>query len=62
TATGLYAQAYGQDPHFYSASRTLEAYRAAFGQGKSRLVLTPDDEFLRYLTTPPTPADSTPGR
>jgi membrane protease subunit HflC len=51
----LYADAYGQDQNFYVAWRTLEAYRAAFASGKTRLVMTPEDEFLRYLAKPPTP-------
>ncbi len=55
-AIKLYADAYGQDVGFYSAWRTLEAYRAAFESGKTRLVLTPSDGFLRYLAAPPAPA------
>lgn len=57
TATKLYADAYNRDPGFYATWRTLEAYRAAFNTGKARLVLSPDSDFLRLLTTapPPTP-------
>ncbi|MGA9865855.1 MAG: protease modulator HflC, partial [Acetobacteraceae bacterium] len=56
-ATKLYADAYNRDPGFYATWRTLEAYRAAFDTGKARLVLSPDSDFLRLLTTapPPTP-------
>jgi modulator of FtsH protease HflC len=54
-ATKLYADAYGRDPGFYAAWRTLEAYRAAFDSGKARLVLTPDSDFLRYLRAEPAP-------
>lgn len=54
-ATRISSQAYSQDAHFYSAWRTLQAYRDTFESGKSRLVLTPDNDFLRYLATPPTP-------
>ncbi|HEY5302175.1 MAG TPA: protease modulator HflC [Acetobacteraceae bacterium] len=56
-ATKLYAEAYNRDPGFYATWRTLEAYRAAFGTGKARLVLSPDSDFLRLLTKapPPTP-------
>ena len=42
-----------QDPQFFATYRTLQAYREAFGQGKSRLVLTPDGEFLRLLREAP---------
>jgi membrane protease subunit HflC len=52
-AIKIYADAYGQDQNFYTAWRTLEAYRAAFATGKTRLVMTPGDEFLRYLAKPP---------
>jgi modulator of FtsH protease HflC len=54
-ATRISAQAYSQDANFYSAWRTLQAYRDSFESGNSRLVLTPDNDFLRYLATPPTP-------
>ncbi len=52
-AIALSAAAYGQDPHFYAIWRTLDAYRAAFGLGHARLVLTPGHGFLKYLTTAP---------
>ena len=52
-ATKLYADAYGRDPGFYATWRKLEAYRAAFDNGKARLVLAPDSDFLRLLTTAP---------
>jgi modulator of FtsH protease HflC len=54
-ATRISAQAYSQDANFYGAWRTLQAYRDSFESGNSRLVLTPDNDFLRYLATPPTP-------
>jgi len=54
-AIRISAKAYSQDANFYSAWRTLQAYRDTFEAGKSRLVLTPDNDFLRYLATPPTP-------
>jgi membrane protease subunit HflC len=54
-ATRIYAKAYNQDVGFYAAWRTLQAYRDSFETGASRLVLTPDNDFLRYLQSPPTP-------
>jgi membrane protease subunit HflC len=54
-ATRVSAKAYSQDVDFYSAWRTLQAYRDTFEGGASRLVLTPDNDFLRYLQTSPTP-------
>ncbi len=52
-AIKTYADAYQRDPQFYQTYRTLQAYREAFDQGRSRLVLTPDSEFLRLLREAP---------
>jgi len=54
-ATRISAKAYSQDVDFYSAWRTLQAYRDTFDSGNSRLVITPDNDFLHYLQRPPTP-------
>ncbi len=54
-AIRIYAKAYAQDTYFFQAWRTFQAYRDAFEAGNSRLVLTPDNDFLRYLQSPPTP-------
>jgi len=54
-ATRISAKAYQQDTDFFSVWRTLQAYRDAFDTGNSRLVLTPDNEFLRYLQSLPVP-------
>lgn len=48
-AAETYAMAYNQDPDFYSFYRSLNAYRAAFGQGGDMLVLQPDSDFFRYF-------------
>lgn len=48
-AAELYAEAYGRDAEFYSFHRSLEAYRAAFADGQSVLVLEKDADFLRYF-------------
>jgi len=48
-AAETYAQAYGRDTEFYSFYRSLEAYRAAFADGQSVLVLEKDADFLRYF-------------
>jgi membrane protease subunit HflC len=56
TASRTFAQAYSKDPGFFAAWRTLAAYHDAFASGNAKLVLTPDNEFLRYLATPPVAA------
>jgi membrane protease subunit HflC len=48
-AAEIGAAAYGQDAEFYGFYRSLEAYRATLGDGKTVLVLDPDSEFLRYF-------------
>ena len=53
-ATGIYAKAFGQDPQFFSIWRTLQGYRDTFEGGHARLVITPDNEYLRYLREAPT--------
>ncbi len=52
-ATRIYAAAFNRDPQFFSIWRTLQSYRDVFDGGGGRLVLTPDNEFLRYLQTAP---------
>ena len=52
-AAAIYAQAYSQDPEFFSFYRSLAAYRKSFADGKGVLVLKPDSEFLRYLNDGP---------
>lgn len=47
-AIKIYNEALNQDPEFYRFVRTLEAYRKSLN-GKTKLILTPDSEFLRYL-------------
>jgi len=49
TAIKLYADAFGQDPDFFAFYRTMEAYRAALGNGDATMVLSPDSDFFRYF-------------
>lgn len=48
-AAQLYARAAQKDPSFYAFQRSLEAYRAAFGDGQAVIVLDRNDPFLQYL-------------
>ena len=50
---------FSRTPHFFAVWRTLQAYRDAFEAGASRLVLTPDNDFLRYLAGPAGPDGAT---
>jgi membrane protease subunit HflC len=48
-AARIYASAYNRDPAFYAFHRSLEAYRNAFANGNSAIVLERNDPFLQYL-------------
>lgn len=52
-ATSIFAKSFGKDPDFFSLWRTLDGYREVFDGSKARLVLTPDNDYLRYLQAPP---------
>jgi len=54
-AIAIYADAYQRDPRFFATWRTLQAYKDAFASGKSRLVLTPQDDFLKLMQGVPAP-------
>jgi modulator of FtsH protease HflC len=48
-----YAQAFSQDPEFYSMYRSLQAYRSAFSGGNDVMMLQPDSDFFRYFNADP---------
>ncbi|HET6236202.1 MAG TPA: protease modulator HflC [Acetobacteraceae bacterium] len=54
-AIAIYAKAFSQDPWFFGVWRTLQGYRDAFATGAARLVITPDNAYLRYLQAAPAP-------
>jgi len=49
-AAKIYAAAYNQDPEFYAFSKSMDAYRNTMGEN-TRLVISPDSAFYRYLKT-----------
>jgi membrane protease subunit HflC len=52
-AIATYADAAQRDPAFFQTWRTLLAYREAFANGGSRLVMTPGSDFLKLLRDAP---------
>lgn len=48
-ATKTYAQAFSRDREFYDFYRTLQAYRQVLRGSDTTMVLSPDNEFLKYL-------------
>ena len=51
-AAAVYAQAFGQNPEFYSFYRSLEAYRSSFKNRSDVLVLEPNSDFFKYFKGP----------
>ncbi|OTA17865.1 protease modulator HflC [Xenorhabdus vietnamensis] len=50
-ATKLFADAFNQDPEFYSFIRSLRAYEKSF-KNNDVMVLSPDNDFFRYMKEP----------
>ncbi len=48
-AAGTYAQAFSQNPEFYSFYRSMEAYRSSFRGKNDLMLLEPNSDFFRYL-------------
>jgi membrane protease subunit HflC len=47
-AISIYADAYNNDPDFYSFMKTLETYQGAVDD-KSTIILTTDSDYYKYL-------------
>jgi membrane protease subunit HflC len=48
-AIAIYADAFQRDPQFFATWRTYQAYKDAFSGGHSRIILSPDNDFLRLM-------------
>ena len=48
-AATIYAQAFQQNPEFYSFYRSMEAYKSSFRSKSDILVVEPNSDFFRYL-------------
>ncbi len=48
-AAAIYAQAFSQNPEFYSFYRSMEAYRSTFRSRSDLLLIEPNSDFFRYL-------------
>ncbi|MBS1228215.1 MAG: HflC protein [Proteobacteria bacterium] len=48
-AAATYAQAFNQNPEFYSFYRSLEAYRASFKSKNDVIVVEPNSDFFKYM-------------
>lgn len=48
----IFADAFNQDPDFFSFYRSMQAYENGIKAGDTRMVLSPDSEFFRYFNAP----------
>jgi modulator of FtsH protease HflC len=48
-AAVIYAQAFQQNPEFYSFYRSMDAYKSSFRNKSDILVVEPNSDFFRYL-------------
>ena len=62
-AIRIVAEAFSKDLDFFQFWRSMQAYREAFSEGNTRMVMTPESEFFRFFRDsggrlqplPPTP-------
>jgi len=50
--TQLLAEAYGRDSEFFAFWRSMQAYEASMRAGDTKMVISPDSDFFRYLNDP----------
>jgi membrane protease subunit HflC len=48
----ILAESYGRDPDFFGFYRSMQAYESSFKASDTRMLLSPDSEFLRYFRDP----------
>jgi membrane protease subunit HflC len=51
-AAATYAQAFQQNPEFFTFYRSMEAYRQSFKNRSDVMVLDPSSDFFKYLRDP----------
>ena len=54
-AISIFAEAFQRDPEFFQFYRTMQAWREAFSDGDTRMLLSPDSDFFRYFRAIPAP-------
>ena len=48
----IFAEAFGRDPDFFGFYRSMQAYDTSMKAKDTRMLLSPDSEFLRYFNNP----------
>jgi len=46
----IYATSFGRDPEFADFYRSMSAYKTAFGTEKTKMIISPDNNFFKYFT------------
>ncbi|WP_207215472.1 protease modulator HflC [Rickettsiales endosymbiont of Peranema trichophorum] len=49
-AIKVFSEAFSRDPEFYEFYRTLEAYKKTIDRNNTTLVISPNNEFMKYLS------------
>lgn len=49
SAIKIYADSYGKDPEFAEFYRSMSAYKEALKNDRTKMVISPDNEFFRYM-------------
>jgi membrane protease subunit HflC len=44
-----YAQSFGKDPEFADFYRSMSAYKTAFNNDKTKMIISPDNDFFKYF-------------
>ena len=47
----IFADSYGKDPDFAEFYRSMSAYKEVLKNEKTKMVISPDNEFFRYMNT-----------
>jgi membrane protease subunit HflC len=51
TSIKIFADSYGKDPDFAEFYRSMSAYKEVLKNEKTKMVISPDNEFFRYMNT-----------
>ena len=51
-AAKIYADAFGNEPEFFSFVRSLKAYESSFNNSENLMILKPDSDFFRFMQAP----------
>ncbi len=50
-ANKIYSKSYSKDPNFFEFYRTMQAYKNSLKNNNTKIIITPDNEFLKNLNS-----------